>query len=123
MATAAPLTMPMTESIRPPTMTIPMMRCSLHWGMNYWVEHLWVVRPVVSPAQPLSRYSPALQGRLPTHLLAVMGALMVVMVRLVGDAGGTQEQQRVGVGHGSQAESGGGGVDGGDPAAPACAWR
>src|SRR6476469_76956 len=35
-ATTAPLTMPMTESIRPPTMTIPMMRCSptIEWNIS-----------------------------------------------------------------------------------------
>jgi hypothetical protein len=38
MATTVPLTMPMTESIRPPMMTIPMMRCSLTLGWNISME-------------------------------------------------------------------------------------
>jgi hypothetical protein len=77
MATTAPLTMPRTESIRPPMMTIPM-RGSLHWVQHFVAVRLvWSHRAVGYPVQ----FGTA--GTLPTQLLgvlAVMGAEVVVMV-------------------------------------------
>lgn len=78
MATTAPLTMPMTESIRPPMMTIPI-RGSLHLGGTFCGLCVWCgfTRAVGYPVQ----FGTA--GTLPTQLLgvlAVMGELVVVMV-------------------------------------------